>query len=181
VSLLDGFALRASKLCTRSSTIYAIEHLPERGILDSFLQLIEDHVQELLGILLHTYIHWVAVEVFEAEAKLIRVIFLPFSELQICKHALELMQKIIVDFLEATLNEVLWLLIVGHQEQVPEGFGHVELLNHGDHVTDTTKVSYACIPKLRAYFVEGVVIVVAVGLHFLGRHSLVDALETRLE
>jgi hypothetical protein len=46
------------------------------------------------------------------------------------------MENIVINLLCAFLDEILGFLIVSHEDQVPEGFGHKELLQHGNHVTD---------------------------------------------
>ena len=71
-----------------------------------------------------------AFEVFEGETKFIGIVLLFFSELKIGEHVFELMENVIINVFGSSFDEVFWFLVIGHQNQVPERFGHEELLEH---------------------------------------------------
>ena len=112
------------------------------------LQPVEDHVEELLGILLNRDVDWLTSEVFEGETKIIGVVVQAVTTLQKGEHPLELVEDIIInqDTILGTRLHVLILQIIGHQDRIPERRSEEELLQHGDHVADAPQVLDAQVP-----------------------------------
>jgi hypothetical protein len=127
--------------------------MSERRILEPLFQLIKNHIEELLGVLLYGHINRIAVDILKGKAEIVGVELLSFGEFEIGEHILELVQHVIVDLFEAALDEVRRLPVISHQQQVSEWTGHVELLDHGDHVADAPKVTNPCVPQFGAHLV----------------------------
>jgi hypothetical protein len=127
--------------------------MSEWRILEPLFQLIKNHIEELLGVLLYGHINRITVNILKGKAEIVGVELLSFGEFEIGEHILELMQHVIVDLFEAALDEVRRLPVISHQQQVSEWTGHVELLDHGDHVADAAKVTNPCVPQFGAHLV----------------------------
>ena len=107
------------------------------------LKAVEQDVKELLAVLLDGRVCWVAFEVFKGETEIERIVFLPLRKFQVTKHALELVQYVIVNHLCLVLYHVLRSVIVSLQHLVSERRDHEELLDHGVHVTNAAQVAEA--------------------------------------
>ena len=69
------------------------------------------------------------------------VVVLPVAGFEVAEHLLELVQDVVVDVvLVIFADQVLGLLVVGHQNRVSELLAHEELLDHRVHVTDAPQV-----------------------------------------
>lgn len=158
-----------------------LENFAERGVLERSLHLVEEDVEEFLGVLLHRHVHRKPVKVLEGKAEVVGVVVLLFSELEVGKHVLELMEQVVVDFLAASLDQALRLFVVSHHNEVSEGSCHVELLNHRDHVADATQVPEPGITEFGPGFIVAVVVVRDSVGSLLGGHLLVDFLEAGVE
>ena len=128
-------------MVARFASIYALHNLLPSLIVETGLQLIKDHVEELLCILLDGYIDWFALVVLEGETESEWVVIGSIGELQVGEQLLELVDDVIINLGINTVPsfvrlQVLHLAITGHQDGVPESWCHVELLYHGVHVAD---------------------------------------------
>jgi hypothetical protein len=83
-----------------------------------------------LGILLDSDVDGLPFKVFEGKAELVRIVLLFFSEFEVGKHVFELMEDIVINLFGSPLDKILRLLVISHQDQVPERFGHEQLLQH---------------------------------------------------
>jgi hypothetical protein len=66
------------------------------------------------------------------------------------------MKEIVIDVLCATFNSAHWLHIVDYEDEIAEGDGHEELLQHSDHVADVPEITDTGKPDFCTGFVEGV-------------------------
>ena len=53
---------------------------------------------------------------------------------------MELLEHVVVEGAPFVLLQVLWLVVHGLEQRIPELRDHVELLKHGYHVTDVAKI-----------------------------------------
>lgn len=79
------------------------------------LQSVEQHIQELLGILLHSHIYRVAFEILKGKTEILWIVLLLLSDLQVGKHLLQLMEQVVVDISACTLNHILRFAVLSHQ------------------------------------------------------------------
>ena len=95
--LVDVAALLADHLTAALAAEDPLREVLVRGVLEFAVQLVEDHVQELLGVLLHCGVRGVAAGVLEGEAEGHGVVRVPVCELQVGEEALQLVQDVVVD------------------------------------------------------------------------------------
>ena len=158
--LPDVVAALTYNLVARFASIHTLHNLLPPLIIETCLQLIKDHVEELLCILLDGYIDWFALVVLEGETESEWVIIGSIGELQVGEQLLELVDDVIINQSIDTVpsfvsSQNLHLAITGHQDRVPESRCHVELLDHGVHVAYATQVLDADIPVIRFDLVGG--------------------------
>jgi hypothetical protein len=100
--------------------VNALQNVLERRLFQPVFELVENHVQELLGVLLDAHVHGLAREVLEGEAEVRRVVRLPFGLAQEGEHVLELVEHVVVHHFAVffALLQILLLLVVCHQNCV---------------------------------------------------------------
>ncbi len=80
-------------------------------------------------------------KVLKRKAEVLWIVILSISQIEEAEHILRLMQCVIIDsspFLGC--HHFRFYFIIGHEQGVSEHGGHVELLEHGIHIADTTKI-----------------------------------------
>lgn len=147
-------------MVARFASIHTLHNLLPSLIVETGLQLIEDHVEELLCILLDGYIDWFALVVLEGETEPEWVVIGSIGELQVGEQLLELVDDVIINQSIDTVPsfvrlQILHLAIAGHQDRVPERRCHVELLYHGVHVAYATQVLDADVTVIRFDLIGG--------------------------
>lgn len=142
------------KQITVLPTIDTIDQMLKGRMLETLLDPIKQHIEELLGILLPADVNRVTFEILEGETEVLRVVLLLFSELEVGEHRLELMQEVVVEVVAAVVHEVLWHAVFRHENEVAEWYGEEELLKHRDHVADAAQVAKAGVAVLRTYLFE---------------------------
>lgn len=149
LSITDGSTTLANSLIADLTTVHSVDNL--FPTVESSLQFIEDHIDKFLGILLDGHIHWLSGVVLEGETELVRIVVRSIRIIKVGKQSLKLVNHVVVDQLFITISPlvedfVLWLIVVCHQDSVPECWSHVELLDHGVHVANASQILYADIP-----------------------------------
>ena len=104
LALLDVLAVGADELVAAGATVDGLQHLFEWCSPESFFKSVEEHVEELLGVLLDGYVDRVAVEIFEGETELVGIVLLPLCEFEIGEHGLELMEDVVIDLFGPLLD-----------------------------------------------------------------------------
>ena len=79
--LFDVLTTRTNQLVAVGASIDGVEDLFEGGATQSFLKFVEQHVQELLSVLLYRNIHGVSIRVLEGETELVRIVLLSLGQL----------------------------------------------------------------------------------------------------
>jgi hypothetical protein len=113
--------------------------------LEHIFESVKGNIEELRGILLHSYIDWLA-SILVGKAEVTGVVVLPIGELQTREEALPLMEPIVVNL---TTLELFWLwifTIVCCKKWIAEDGNVEELLEHWVHVAGTTEILQTCKP-----------------------------------
>lgn len=83
---------------------------------EALLEFVEDHVEELLRVLLNDHVDGIAAVVFEGETEVDWVEVDAVTQLQVGEHPLELVENVVVHgyraFVVRLAHEVLWFFIV---------------------------------------------------------------------
>lgn len=79
-------AAAAHKQITVFAAVDAIHEMTEGSVFYALLDAVEEHVEELLGVLLSAHVDRIALEVFEGVAEVLRVVFLLLGQLEVGEH-----------------------------------------------------------------------------------------------
>ena len=144
-SLVYSFAVWTYCLVACLSTENVFNDIFEWSWFQGSLYSVEEEVEKFLGILLNWNVDWHSIEIFPGKTEFIRIVILTLSEFKIGKECLKLMEDVIINLLRSFFGETFRLTIISHQNQTSERLSHEKLLNHRDHVADTTQISDSCI------------------------------------
>ena len=104
-----------------SAGIAVIDKSSEGSAFDTILEVIEEHQDKLLDILLHYDIHFLSVGLI-CNAKSEGVDFHSSCLLQVCEYPLHLMEEIVIDLPLFGNHHFGLLLVIDPQKKVPETF-----------------------------------------------------------
>ena len=107
-SIAFSVAVLADDLVAGFSAVNTVQNELKRCVFYWSLYFIEDHVQELLSILLNGDIHWHILIVFETKTEILRVILLSCTKFEEGEHYLELMKHVIIEKLRVLQFCVSW-------------------------------------------------------------------------
>jgi hypothetical protein len=109
----------------------------------AIFNLVEEHSEELLRVLLLSGVSGVPLKVLEGKAKLVGVEIDSLGYLQVGEHFLDLVERVVIDLFALVLLQILSHAIVNRKQLVSEAGDVKELLEDGVHVANAAQVAQA--------------------------------------